>query len=151
MLRAPDHHQSWVLPDHRGDPGGSEAPARLGAHAAASQVLGEFLIRTLHADSGRKVKARPAFYPSSSQIAPGIIATFLEQQDRLLRLMEATHGLDLNSITITSPVSRLITYSLMDAYRIIVVHEQNHFVQARRVMESRGFPGARADRRQPGP
>ena len=63
--------------------------------------------------------------------------------------MEATHGLDLNSITITSPVSRLITYSLMDAYRIIVVHEQNHLVQPRRVMESPGFPGARADR--PGP
>ena len=29
----------------------------------------------------------------------------------------------------------------MDAYRIIVVHEQNHFVQATRVMESPGFPG----------
>ena len=51
------------------------------------RFLGRFLIRTLRADSGRKVK---------------------------------------------------------------VVHEQNHFVQARRVMESRGFPGARADRRQPG-
>lgn len=114
------------------------------------RFLGRFLIRTLRADSGRKVKARPAFYPSSSQIAPSIIASFLEQQDRLLRLMEATHGLDLDSITTTSPVSRLITYSLMDAYRIIVVHEQNHFVQARRVMESRGFPGARADRPSPG-
>jgi hypothetical protein len=29
----------------------------------------------------------------------------------------------------------------MDAYRIIVVHEQNHFVQARRVMEWPAFPG----------
>jgi len=29
----------------------------------------------------------------------------------------------------------------MDAYRIIVVHEQNHFVQARQVMEVSGFPG----------
>ena len=56
--------------------------------------------------------------------------------------MEATRGLDLDSITITSPVARFVTYSLMDAYRIIVVHEQNHFVQARRVMEAPGFPGA---------
>ncbi len=38
-------------------------------------------------------------------------------------------------------MSRLVTYSLMDAYRIIVVHEQNHFVQAKRVMEWPGFPG----------
>jgi hypothetical protein len=54
--------------------------------------------------------------------------------------MEATRGLDLESITITSPVVRVVTYSLMDAYRIVVVHGQNHFVQAQRVMESPGFP-----------
>jgi hypothetical protein len=104
------------------------------------RVFGGVLIRTLRADSGRKVKARAAFYPSSSHLAPGIVADFLEQQQRLLCLMESTRGLALDTITITSPVVPLITYSLMDAYRIIVVHEQNHFVQARRVLESPGFP-----------
>ena len=100
------------------------------------RLFGGLLINTLRADSGRRVKARPAFYPSSSHIAPAIIATFLEQQERLLRLMEATRGLDLDGITITSPVVHFVTYSMMDACRIIVVHEQNHFVQATRVMES---------------
>lgn len=103
--------------------------------------FGRLLIRTLRPGSGRKVRARPAFYPSRSAIAPGIVRSFLEQQGRLLSLMEATRGLDLDGITITSPVSRLITYSLMDAYRIIVVHEQNHVAQARRVMDWPGFPG----------
>jgi hypothetical protein len=37
-------------------------------------------------------------------------------------------------------MSALVIYSLIDACRIIVVHEQNHFVQARRVMELPGFP-----------
>jgi hypothetical protein len=46
-----------------------------------------------------------------------------------MRLMEANRG---RKITITSPVLPFITYSLMDACRIIVVHEQNHFVQATR-------------------
>jgi len=55
--------------------------------------------------------------------------------------MEAIRGLNLDGITITSPAVRLITYSLVDAYRIIVVHEQNHFVQARRALELPGFPG----------
>jgi DinB superfamily len=105
------------------------------------RFFGRLLIRTLRPDSGRKMKARPAFYPSTSHIPAGIITSFLEQQDRLLHLMEATRGLDLDGITITSPVARLITYSLMDAYRIIAVHEQNHFVQARRVKESPRFPG----------
>jgi hypothetical protein len=106
------------------------------------RIFGTLIINTLRPDSGRKAKARPAFYPSSSHIDPGIVPSFLEQQDRLLHLMESTRGLDLDGIRITSPVIRLVTYSLMDAYRIIVVHEQNHFVQARRVMESPGFPVA---------
>ncbi len=105
------------------------------------RLFGRLLINTLRPDSGRRAKARPAFYPSSSHIAPAIIATFLEQQERLLGLMEASREFDLDGITITSPVLRFVTYSLMDACRIIGVHEQNHFVQATRVMESQGFPG----------
>jgi hypothetical protein len=105
------------------------------------RLFGRLLIKTLRPDTGRRVKARPAFYPSSSHIPPEIIASFAQQQDRLLHLMEATRGLDLDAITITSPVASFVTYSLMDAYRIIVVHEQNHFVQARRVTETAGFPG----------
>ena len=46
----------------------------------------------------------------------GIIASFVEQQGQLLRLIEAIRGLDLNGITITSPVVHLITYSLMVAF-----------------------------------
>jgi hypothetical protein len=103
-------------------------------------VFGRLLITTLRPDSGRRVKARPAFHPSSGHIAPEIVERFLEEQERLLRLMEATGGLDLDRIIVTSPVVGFVTYSLMDAYRIIVVHEQNHVIQARRVMASPGFP-----------
>jgi DinB family protein len=105
------------------------------------RFFGKLLIGTLRPDSGRKVKARPAFYPSTSHIPAAIITSFIEQQDRLLNLIEATRRLNLDGITMTSPVVRFITYSLMDAYRIIVVHEQNHFIQARQVMELSGFPG----------
>jgi uncharacterized protein YndB with AHSA1/START domain len=106
------------------------------------RLFGRLLIAALRPDSGRKLAARPAFYPSRSRIAPAIIGTFLEQQERLRQLMDACRHLDLDGITITSPVLRVVTYSLMDACRIIVVHEQNHFVQATRVMETPGFPGA---------
>ena len=108
------------------------------------RLFGRLLIATLRPDSGRAVTARPAFRPSRSEIDPGIVARFLEQHDRLLRLMEASGRLDLDRIVVTSPVSRLVTYSLMDAYRVIVVHEQNHLAQARRVMTSPGFPGPAA-------
>lgn len=105
------------------------------------RLSGSLLIRMLRPDSGRNVRARPAFYPSSSQIPPAILTAFLEQQERLLSLMGATRDLDLDSVVITSPVLGLFTYSLMDAYRILVVHEQNHVLQATRVMQAPGFPG----------
>ena len=104
------------------------------------KLFARMLITTLRPDSGRTVQARPAFRPSSSRIEPAILTTFVELQGRLLALMEASRRLDVERITITSPVLPVITYSLMDACRIIVVHEQNHFVQATRVMASPGFP-----------
>jgi hypothetical protein len=106
------------------------------------RFFGRLIIKILHPESPRTAKARKRFLPSSSAIDPGIIGTFLEQHGRVMTLMERTSGLDLDRITITSPVLAVMTYSLMDAYRIIVVHEQNHFVQARRVLESTGFPVA---------
>jgi DinB superfamily len=98
-------------------------------------IFGRLLLRTLRPDSGRKVRARKAFRPSASTIAPEIIGRFVDQQNRLLELMEGTRGLELDVIVVTSPVSAIVTYSLMDAYRIIVAHEQNHFDQARRLVE----------------
>jgi hypothetical protein len=54
--------------------------------------------------------------------------------------MRATEDLDLEKIIISSPVTNLITYSLMDAYRIIITHEKRHLLQAIRVSEMDGFP-----------
>src|SRR5437867_12903656 len=42
------------------------------------RLFGRLLIQTLRPESGRSVKARPAFYPSSSHIAPAIITSVLE-------------------------------------------------------------------------
>jgi hypothetical protein len=54
--------------------------------------------------------------------------------------MKSTSDLDLEKIIVTSPAASFIAYSLMDAYRIIVVHEKRHLQQAKRVAEESGFP-----------
>jgi hypothetical protein len=105
------------------------------------RLFGSLLINTQRPESGRKVQARPAFLPSASARPPAIVATFVEEHERLQGLMEASRGLDLAEIVITSPVLGLITYSLLDACRIVVAHEQHHFVQATRVAEAPRFPG----------
>ncbi|HEV8367721.1 MAG TPA: hypothetical protein VGQ39_07210 [Pyrinomonadaceae bacterium] len=86
------------------------------------------------------MKAPATFQPSSSALSDSIIDDFVTNQNRLTHSMEATKDLNLESIIITSPAASAITYSLMDAYRIIVVHEHRHFQQAKRVTEDVNFP-----------
>jgi hypothetical protein len=54
--------------------------------------------------------------------------------------MKATAELPIEESIITSVVSPVVTYSLLDAYRILVAHERRHFQQAERVMQMPGFP-----------
>ena len=104
-------------------------------------LAGKMLIKALDPASTLKVKARKDFEPAQSDIPPSVIDDFVTQQRQIINKMKATEHLDLERIVITSPVMGAITYSLMDAYRIIVSHEQRHFQQARRVTEESGFPG----------
>jgi hypothetical protein len=101
---------------------------------------GKLLIKAVSPESPRKLKAPKIFRPSSSDVDGAIVRLFIDQQNRIIRYMKATEDLDLEKIKISSPVTNLITYSLMDAYRVIVTHEKRHFLQAVKVTEMDGFP-----------
>lgn len=103
-------------------------------------LAGKLLIKSMEPTSTRKVKAPKRFQPAQSDISASVINDFVDQQGKMVEKMKATEHLDLETIVITSPVSAAITYSLMDAYRLIVVHEQRHLQQAKRVMEESAFP-----------
>jgi DinB superfamily len=103
-------------------------------------LMGKLLIKSMDPASTRKVKAPKRFQPAQSEIRGSIINDFVDQQKQLVEKMKSTEQLDLEKIVITSPVAAVITYSLMDAYRFIVVHEQRHFQQAKRVTEEPRFP-----------
>ena len=100
---------------------------------------GGLLIKSLDPASTRKMKAPKNFAPAESDIRPSIIDDFIAQQRAIVDKMKATEHLDVEKIVITSPALAVVTYSLIDAYRIIVVHEHRHFQQARRVTEESGF------------
>lgn len=103
-------------------------------------LAGKLLIKSLDPSSTRRIKAPKRFAPAQSDVKASVIDDFVEQQSLIVDKMKATENLDLERIVITSPVMAAITYSLMDAYRIIVVHSQRHLQQAKRVMEETAFP-----------
>ncbi|HWF88248.1 MAG TPA: DinB family protein [Pyrinomonadaceae bacterium] len=103
-------------------------------------LAGRLLIKSLDPKSTRKIRAPKKFQPAQSDISPSVLDDFVDQQSKIVEKMKATEHLDLEKIIITSPVAAAITYSMMDAYRVIVVHERRHFEQARRVTEEAAFP-----------
>ena len=104
-------------------------------------LMGKLLVKSMDPASTRKVKAPKRFQPAQSEISASVINDFVAQQKQIVDKMKSTEHLDLEKIVITSPVAGVVVYSLMDAYRLIVVHEQRHFQQAKRVTEEPGFPG----------
>jgi hypothetical protein len=105
-----------------------------------SGLIGRLIIGSLDPVKGRKTKAARVFLPASSDVDADVMERFASHQEELARRMRATAGVDLRRTMVTSPVTAVATYSLLDAYRIIVGHERKHFEQARRVSEMEGFP-----------
>jgi len=103
-------------------------------------LLGKLLIKQLDPTTTRKLKSPKNFVPAQSDISASVIDDFVDQQNTIVQKMKSTDHLNLEKIIITSPAVSAVTYSLMDAYRVIVVHEARHFQQAKRVTEESGFP-----------
>jgi hypothetical protein len=107
-----------------------------------SGFFGRLILKALDPEKGRKTKAPRVFEPAASDVAADVIERFAEHQEELSGRMRATSAADLRGLKVTSPVSSVATYSLLDAYRIVVAHERKHFEQARRVTRAEGFPAA---------
>ena len=104
-----------------------------------SSFFGKFLKNSLSKDT-RKVKTPSPKIVPPSYIENGIIERFKAEQKILIQKIELIGGENWRKIIVTSPLLRVVTYSLADAFQIIVEHERRHYRQAQRVMQSKGFP-----------
>src|SRR5687767_5393610 len=103
-------------------------------------MWGQMLIKSVSPDGTRMQKAPKILAPTNSAVDAGIIPRFIDQQERVVSYLNTITAVDADKVIITSPVVRVITYSLLDACRVIVAHEQRHIAQARRVAQLPEFP-----------
>ena len=99
------------------------------------------LIRSQSPSGTRKFKAPGKAQPAASAIDAGIVSRFLDQQRMLMARLDAAGARDLAGVVMTSPFASVVTYSVLDGWRLIAAHERRHVQQARRVTETPGFPG----------
>lgn len=104
------------------------------------EVLGRMLIRSQAPSGARRFTAPSKAQPATSDIAADIIQRFVEQHREAVAWVEALDERDAARAIMTSPFVKVITYSVLDGWRLILAHDRRHFEQARRVTLSPEFP-----------
>jgi hypothetical protein len=107
--------------------------------AVGSKYFGNYVLKAVQPENKNKLKAPKIFRPAASSVDAGIVEKFVENQRKLIDLMHRSENLDLAKTIVTSPVASFVTYSLFDAYKIVVTHERRHFRQAQNVMKLKDF------------
>lgn len=105
-----------------------------------SLLFGRILVSQLQENVKKKLKSPKIFVPSASQIDTGILDRFHKHLDTLLEYIAACKEINPDTTYITSPVSKFVTYSLRNAFTILIEHEHRHINQAVRVKAAKGFP-----------
>ncbi|MEQ8583763.1 MAG: DinB family protein [Marinoscillum sp.] len=95
-----------------------------------SSFFGQSIFKSVHPENPRKIKTVRKFQPVKKVFTLDKIKEFKDHHAVLMDFAHKTDAVDHKKIIITSPASALIFYSLEDAFRIILAHEQRHIQQA---------------------
>lgn len=102
---------------------------------------GRFLIKAVSEDS-KKAKAPSKAIVPPSDIDPNIVELFADHIAEVNKKIESVAGADRKKTVVTSPFLAIFTYTLDDAYTVLLEHSKRHIRQAKRVMQAEGFPAA---------
>lgn len=86
-----------------------------------------------------KMKAPKDHIPDNNLNADKVLQEFVDQQHRLLQLLDHAKTKSMNSIRVPISISKLIKLRLGDTFRFFIAHEQRHFVQARNTLRAVGL------------
>ena len=88
----------------------------------------------------RKMKAPRKIQPTASEISGDIVERYLVNLNIFLKYISGCQSIDIDRTIITSPLLRIVTYNLRDAFQFLIQHEHRHINQAIRVKLNKDFP-----------
>lgn len=98
-----------------------------------SGPLGNYFIKMIKpTEDGlipHKMKTMKIFRPISL-LNRDVIAQFINDQDRLIELLELSRNVDLGKIKIKSALGSWLLFKLGDAFQFVIAHNQRHVLQA---------------------
>lgn len=102
-----------------------------------SGMLGGYFAKSMLPDE--KVNRMKTFKdknPLNAKLGVETIDRFLDQQRRMLKLLEQSRQKSLNSIRITTTISSLIRLKLGDALQFLINHNLRHLIQIERIQRA---------------
>ena len=118
---------------------GSVPATFLEKYSPFSGFFGRLLIKSMMPENPKKMKASKKAYPSSSEIGSDIVVRFEGHNRELADHIERISPEVDPTTIITSPLAGFVTYSLDDCLTMLVVHEQRHVLQAKRMVTDLGI------------
>lgn len=103
-----------------------------------SGILGNYFTNIMKPNAAgqpaKKYKAPANHSPNNEGDSDAVIATFIEQQEQLLQLLEKAKVADLNTIRVPISISKFIRLKLGDVFMFLVAHNHRHVLQAERAL-----------------
>lgn len=104
------------------------------------RLLGRLMVTSQSPNRRGRFKAPPVARPASSDVAADIVQRFAAQQREFAPRVRTLDDARAARTIMTSPFAKVVTYSVLDGWRLVLAHDRRHFEQARRVTEMAGFP-----------
>ena len=103
-------------------------------------IWGRIMKDQLQEQVKRKMKAPQKIRPSASEIPGDIVERYLANLNMFLKYISGCQSTDIDRTIFTSPLLRIVTYNLRDAFQFLIQHEHRHINQAIRVKLNKDFP-----------
>lgn len=91
----------------------------------------------------KKIKAFKNYIPVSTADSDIVIAKFIEQQEKLLALLDESKLVDLNKCKVPVSIAQYIKLKLGDVFMFLIAHNYRHVLQAERALQHAGTPATK--------
>jgi hypothetical protein len=98
--------------------------------------LGNYFTNLMLPKEGKqmKMKAPKEHQPIADLDSDKVISEFIDQQEKLLALLEQSKEISLNKVRVPISIAKLIKLKLGDVFGFLIAHNQRHILQAERAL-----------------
>lgn len=86
----------------------------------------------------KKMSAMKGHIPQSNDNSFEVIAEFIDQQEKLLLLLQKAGSIDINKAKVPISIAKFIKLKLGDVFLFLIAHNYRHILQADRALQQAG-------------